>query len=181
LILFVGRPNQARKRFILAQQAVDLLNERLPARLVVAWNVHHQQIPIYMNACDVLVFTSMQEGSPNVVKEALACNLPVVSVRVGDVAERLRPVEGCELCIDDKPGTIAAALERVLTRGGRVDGRAAVQHLDENALTAKVLNVYRSVLAPRRERAAAPRPRPRPSLAASPRHPSARKRRTPAE
>ena len=146
LVLFVGRTNQARKRFTLAKHAFELLNARTPARLVVAWNVQHEQIPLYMNACDVLVFTSMQEGSPNVVKEALACNLPVVSVKVGDVPDRLRDVAGCELCEDDQPATIAAALERVLSRGGRVDGVSAVRHLDENMLTAKVLSVYQSVL-----------------------------------
>lgn len=149
LVLFVGKPDQARKRFFLAKQAVDLLNARMPARLVVAWNVQHKQIPLYMNACDTLIFTSMQEGSPNVVKEALACDLPVVSVKVGDVPERLHGIEGCELCADDEPATIAAALERVLKRGGRVDGHTAVRHLDESMLTAKVLDVYRSVL-PRR-------------------------------
>lgn len=152
LVLFVGRPHQARKRGDLARAAVELLNERMPARLVVAWQVEHAQVPLYMNACDVLIFTSMQEGSPNVVKEALACNLPVVSVNVGDVPERLRDVEGCELCADDEPATIAAALERVLKRGRRVDGQAAVRHLDERLLTEKVLRVYRSVLSAGRRR-----------------------------
>ncbi|HEV8510103.1 MAG TPA: glycosyltransferase [Gemmatimonadales bacterium] len=146
LVLFVGRPNQARKRYPLAQQSVELLNARMPARLVVAWKVRHEQVPLYMNACDALIFTSMQEGSPNVVKEALACDLPVVSVAVGDVGDRLKGVEGCELCDDDQPATIAAALERVLARGGRVDGRSAVRHLDETLLTERVLDVYRSVL-----------------------------------
>jgi teichuronic acid biosynthesis glycosyltransferase TuaC len=146
LVLFVGRPSQARKRFGLAKNAFELLNARVPARLVVAWNVQHEQIPLYMNACDVLVFTSMQEGSPNVVKEALACNLPVVSVKVGDVPDRLRGITGCELCDDDQPATIAAALERALRRGQRIDGVSAVRQLDENMLTAKVLSVYQSVL-----------------------------------
>ena len=146
LVLFVGRPDQARKRYDLARAAVALLDERMPARLVVAWQLQHDQVPIYMNACDVLIFTSMQEGSPNVVKEALACNLPVVSVNVGDVAERLRDVEGCQVCDNDEPTTIASALERVLTRGGRVDGQSAVRHLDEGLLTEQVLQVYRSVL-----------------------------------
>jgi len=146
LVLFVGRPDQARKRYPLAKQAVDLLNDRMPARLTVAWRVSHDQVPLYMNACDALIFTSMQEGSPNVVKEALACDLPVVSVAVGDVADRLKGVEGCELCEDDRPATIAAALERALARGTRVDGRSAVRHLDEKLLTEKVLDVYRSVL-----------------------------------
>src|SRR5437870_5388440 len=76
-------------------------------------------MPDYMAACDALVLTSAQEGSPNAVKESLACDLPVVSVAVGDVAERLQGVAGCELCADDRPETIAAALGPVLERGGR--------------------------------------------------------------
>ena len=91
----------------------------------------------------------MQEGSTNVVKEALACNLPVVSVPVGDVPERLTGVAGCEVCYDETPESIAAALERVLRRGGRVDGVRAVSNLDERLLTERVIAVYRSVVAPR--------------------------------
>jgi len=146
LILFVGRTSQARKRGYLAERALEILNRSMPAKLVVAWRVPHTDIPLYMSACDALVFTSMQEGSPNVVKEALACNLPVVSVRVGDVASRLEGIEGCELCDDDNPEAIAAALKRVLKRGGRIEGREAVKALDENVMTERVLNIYKSVL-----------------------------------
>jgi glycosyltransferase involved in cell wall biosynthesis len=149
LILYVGRPTSARKRGYLAERALEILNQSMPAKLVVAWLVPHADIPLYMSACDALVFTSMQEGSPNVVKEALACNLPVVSVRVGDVASRLEGIEGCELCEDDNPETIAAALKRVLKRGGRIQGREAVKALDENVTTERVVNIYKSVLAER--------------------------------
>jgi glycosyltransferase involved in cell wall biosynthesis len=154
LVLFVGSPTLARKRYALAREAVDLVNRSLPAELVLGWKKTHQEIALLMNACDALVFTSLQEGSPNAVKEALACDLPVVSVSVGDVAERLNGIDGCELCADDRPETIAAALERVLRRGGRVKGREAVAHLDERLLTDKIVAIYRSVVAPVRARSA---------------------------
>jgi glycosyltransferase involved in cell wall biosynthesis len=146
LVLFAGNPEQPRKRYPLAKAAVDLVNQTLPAEIVVAWGVPHTAVPLYMNACDAFVFTSMQEGSPNVVKEALACDLPVVSVPIGDTAERLRGIEGCELVEDERPQAIAAALERVLRRGGRVAGRAAVAHLAEEAITARLIEVYRGAI-----------------------------------
>jgi teichuronic acid biosynthesis glycosyltransferase TuaC len=146
LVLFVGNPNLARKRCGLARQAVEMVNRSIPTRLLIGWEMTHQQIADLMNACDALVCTSMQEGSPNTVKEALACNLPVVSVPVGDVALRLAGVEGCELCPDDSPETIAAALTRILQRGQRIDGRSAVQELDERLLTERLIAIYRSIL-----------------------------------
>lgn len=146
LVLFVGNPHLARKRHGLAQQAVDLVSRSIPARLVVGWEKTHQEIGALMNACDALVCTSMQEGSPNAVKEAMACNLPVVSVPVGDVPLRIGGVEGCELCANERVETIAAGLERVLRRGGRSKGRKAVENLDERLLTLRLIDIYRSVL-----------------------------------
>jgi hypothetical protein len=150
LVLFAGNPDEARKRFTPAKRAVELLPASLGAEILVAWGVMHDAMPYYMNAADALIFTSVQEGSPNVVKEALACNLPVVSVPVGDVELRLRGIAGCELVRDDRPEALAAALERVLSRGERCHGRAAVQQLDETLLAPKVLDIYRSVLPKRK-------------------------------
>jgi teichuronic acid biosynthesis glycosyltransferase TuaC len=157
LVLFVGRPTLARKRFGLAQQAVEVVARTLPARLMLGYEVPHTQIPWLMNACDVLVCTSMQEGSPNVVKEALACDLPVVSVPVADVPQRLAGIAGCVVCADERPETIAAALEGVLRSGQRIAGRGAVRELDERLLTEQLIGIYRSVLLARH------RPRPSPA------------------
>jgi glycosyltransferase involved in cell wall biosynthesis len=151
LVLFVGRPTQARKRFEISERAVEILNRSLPSKLIIAWGVDHADMPTYMNACDVLVFTSMQEGSPNAVKEALACNLPVVSVPVGDVAMRIQGIEGCQLCADDSPETVAASLERVLRRGQRSASRERVKNLDEKIITAQVIRIYQSTLVKRRQ------------------------------
>jgi teichuronic acid biosynthesis glycosyltransferase TuaC len=151
LVLFVGNPSLARKRHRLALEAVNLVNQQIPTRLIVGWEMPHRQIADLMNACDALILTSMQEGSPNSVKEALACNLPVVSVPVGDAATRLQGISGCERCPDDHLETIASALTRVLQRGERVAGRPAVAELDEAILTRRLIAIYRSVLpAPQR-------------------------------
>jgi len=148
LVLFAADPcNRPIKRYALAEAAMARLSPRLEAELVVANGVPHVLMPCYMNACDVLLVTSIREGSPNVVKEALACNLPVVSVDVGDVKQRIGPVKGCVLCGDDSPETIASGLERILHTRGRVDGRRAVLELDERALAERTIAVYRDAIA----------------------------------
>lgn len=169
-VLFAGNPAQPRKRHHIAAAAMDLVPVELGAELLVAWGVAHFEMPYYMSACDAMVFTSMQEGSPNVVKEALACNLPVVSVAIGDVEERLQGIEGCEVTRDERPETIAAALVRVLERKARIVGRDSVLHLDERACTQRLIGIYRSVIAQRTT--ASPRAVPRLAQAAGASTPS---------
>ena len=92
------------------------------------------------------MLTSSREGSPNVVKEALACNLPVVSVDVGDVRERLAGIESCLVCYTDDPGAIAAALEQVLARSIESSSRALVEPLSLGAAAQRIIAVYQKVL-----------------------------------
>lgn len=145
-VLFAASPGNPVKRFDLAQAAMERLDAASRADLIVASGIEPRRMPDYMNACDVLLLTSSHEGSPNVVKEALACNLPVVSTDVGDVAERIRGVEGCFLCAGADPQTLAAALAEALGRRQRVAGRAAVDVLDEALLTRRVIGVYERAL-----------------------------------
>jgi glycosyltransferase involved in cell wall biosynthesis len=146
LVLFVGNPAEPVKRHHLAEAAVAVLTQRIAARLIVGWGKQPADILLLMTACDVLVVTSIQEGSPGVVKEALACNLPIVSVDVGDVPVRLAGVAGCEICADDSAATIAGALERALLRGARINGRERVLDLDERVLASRVIAIYRSIV-----------------------------------
>jgi len=147
LILFGGNPAVARKRHGLASAAVALLAARVPATLVAAGQVAHDRMPLWMNACDALLLTSVHEGSPNVVKEALACNVPVVSVDVGDVRQRIGGIPGCRVCADDRAETIADALAEVLARPGPFDGRSAVAELDERRLVRRMIDIYRAAIA----------------------------------
>jgi glycosyltransferase involved in cell wall biosynthesis len=145
-VLFAGSVGNPAKRYALARQAVDRLRGEMDVELLTATSVTHDQIPYYMNASDALLLVSLHEGSPNVVKEALACNLPVVSTDVGDVRKRIGRIEGCAVLPDDRPDTIADVLRSVLQRGARVDSRSSVLDLDEKVLTQKVIGVYRQAL-----------------------------------
>ncbi len=94
VVLFVGDPCELRKRFTLAHAAVESAKLTLARiRLAVAHRVEPDMVPTYLNAADCLVHLSWMEGSPNVVKEALMCNLPVIATPVGDVADLLEGVE----------------------------------------------------------------------------------------
>jgi teichuronic acid biosynthesis glycosyltransferase TuaC len=141
LVLYVGllRPE---KRLDVIQTAVGLLRQHDPAvELVVASGRPHEEIPWYMNACDVLALASDREGSPMVVKEAMACNLPIVSVDVGDVTEVIGNTEGCYICRRD-PTDMAEKLRLALDRTRRTDGLAAVQGLSLDTTVDRILRVY---------------------------------------
>jgi glycosyltransferase involved in cell wall biosynthesis len=146
LVLFGADPSRTVKRYFLAEKAVGLIRDRFNVHLIPLSGINHNLVPLYMNACDVLVLTSKHEGSPTVIKEALACNLPVVSVDVGDVRQRLGNLSGCVLCREDSPEVIAKGLAEVLSKGNRIQGRQAVAELDLRFTTQKVISVYRSVL-----------------------------------
>ena len=146
LVLFVGDPEDGRKRHWLAREVFARLPSRLDAELVVVWGVPHERVIMYMNACDALLFTSRWEGSPNVIKEAMACNLPFVSTDVGDVEERAKGVEGCLVCADDDPQVMADALAVILDRRQRTNGRSAVVDLDECHLAQRMIAVYRRAI-----------------------------------
>jgi glycosyltransferase involved in cell wall biosynthesis len=153
VVLFVANPQKPIKRFGLAEQAVARARNQLPEQtieLLVVQGEPPERIPFYMSAADALVLTSMHEGSPNVVKEALACNLPVVGVDVGDVRQRIGAIAGCVLCADDRPETIAAGLVTVLQRGERIAGRETVLDLDEQITAKKTIAVYRQAIDRRR-------------------------------
>jgi len=146
LVLFAADHRRAVKRFYLAEQAVSLLPEHCRARLIAIGDVPHHLVPIYMNASDVLLLTSKHEGSPTTVKEALACNLPVVSVDVGDVRERLVSVAGCRVVEEDSPQSIANALEEVLQLSRKEPNQAQMLMLDEKLVAQQVITVYQRAI-----------------------------------
>ena len=103
--------------------------------------IPNSEVPYYLNASNVLLLTSLQEGSPTIVKEALACDLPVVSVNVGDVQERIEGIEGCYLASSD-PGDISAKLRLVRFGAQRVSGHVTVRELSVENVALRVKELY---------------------------------------
>lgn len=142
--LFVGNPAVARKRHQLAEEVVRRASERLTLRLHVGYPVSPELMPTIMNASDCLLLTSSSEGSPNVVKEALACDLPVIATRVGDVEELLAGVELSCACSDD-PDELAQALVSCLSQDRRSNGRVMTEHLDDKIVAKQLIEIYRQL------------------------------------
>jgi teichuronic acid biosynthesis glycosyltransferase TuaC len=97
-----------------------------------------------MSASDLLLLTSVAEGSPNVVKEAMACDLPVVSVDVGDVRENLEGVRHCHVCPAEPQPLAEAIVAVVQALPERSDGRARSEHLGLEPIARTLASIYRA-------------------------------------
>jgi glycosyltransferase involved in cell wall biosynthesis len=143
-VLFPAVPTRPEKRFALAQAAVAVLNGAATVELHALSGVPHDEVPVWMNAADAVVLTSAHEGSPNAVKEALACNVPVVSVDVGDVRDRLEGIEGCFLA-EATPEDLAAKLALVFERSSRIEAREHLVELSLGRVAERLRDIYQLV------------------------------------
>lgn len=149
-LLFAANPAIAVKRFPLAKAVADRMTRNDPdLELIVVYKEPQERLNLYMNACDALVFTSYQEGSPNIIKQAMACNLPIVSTDVGDVREVIERTEGCAIS-DPTPEAFATRLAEILRRGKRTIGRQHIGHFHESVVSRRLIQLYTDVLARRR-------------------------------
>ena len=147
VVLFNVGNNPRTKRLDLAQAAFALARaSQADLRLqLIDGNEPPSRMPVLLNAADCLLVTSDHEGSPDIVKEALACNLPVVSVDVGDVAERLAGVTPSRV-VDRSEHAISRALIEVGALRRRCNGVAAIQDLSAERIAERILAVYRQAL-----------------------------------
>ncbi|MFC6718266.1 glycosyltransferase [Natrialbaceae archaeon GCM10025810] len=141
-VLFPYSPERTVKNYPRARRiasAADDLLER-PVRLQVVHGVDHDEVATYVNAADALLLTSESEGSPNSVKEAMACNLPVVATDVGDVRERLEGVDPSVVGTTDEE--LLEGLIEILDRGERSNGREAAREVSVERTADEMLAVY---------------------------------------
>ena len=149
-ILFVsanGIKNKI-KRFDKFEQIIKRLSERnynfIP---LVLQGVNREKVPYYYNASDLMLLTSDHEGSPNAVKEAMACNLPVVSTNVGNVSLML---ENCKDSFVARLNTVDEMAELVVQSLNLNDhnGRDIIvaKELDMKSTAKKIEKLYREIM-----------------------------------
>jgi glycosyltransferase involved in cell wall biosynthesis len=145
--LFLGSKTKSGKNFPLAEAAIQQLEN---VELVCPFPVNHSDVPKYLNEADVLVFPSFMEGSPNVIKEAMACNCPIVSTDVGDVKWVFGETKGCYIASFD-PKDFATKIKLAIDSppiNGRTNGRQRIIELglDQETVAKRIKAVYQKAL-----------------------------------
>lgn len=147
-IIWCSNPDRPEKDWALAVEGVrELENEGIRAELVAVYNKTPEEVCTYMNAADCLLLTSWSEGSPNVIKEAMACNCPIVTTDVGDVTERLENLEGCYVVDSREPKELAEALRKSLAFGKRTEGRKRIiaDQLEISQIAKRIKDIYERI------------------------------------
>ncbi len=141
VVLFAGAFENAVKNPDLAKAAIQLLTD---VDLKELKGYTRKEVNLLMNAVDVSLMTSFSEGSPQFIKETLACGCPVVSVDVGDVKEVIAGVENCYIA-ERNPQDIANKIELVLQQNQRINGKEIVEKFDINEIAKQLSQLYQQI------------------------------------
>jgi teichuronic acid biosynthesis glycosyltransferase TuaC len=147
-IIFVSDPFRPEKNYRLASEAIERITN-MPIKLHTIFNTPNEDLKFFYSSADLLLLTSFHEGSPNVVKEAMACNCPVVSTTVGNVEELFGNTPGCFLTtfdFEDVSSKIKLAIE-FNKSGNRSGGRDRISELglDSDSIASRLAEIYFSI------------------------------------
>lgn len=146
-ILFCSDPQRKEKNFILAEESIKLLDSyKNNCAIHYLKDIPIDEMKYYYSAADLLLMTSLYEGSPNVIKEAMACNCPIVATDVGDVKEVLGNTSGCFITSFDPKDISAKILLAIQYSKQRTQGRENVKHLDSKIVADTLYSIYDHLL-----------------------------------
>ena len=131
-----------RKNYDLAVKTIVSIEN---VELLEIKNINREKVNLLMNACDLLLMTSFFETGPQVVKEAMACNCPIVTTDVGDVREVIGDTKGCYIS-SYEPEDVAEKIKLALEFGKRTNGRERMGIYENSVIADKIIGIYREVL-----------------------------------
>ncbi|MEZ5199003.1 MAG: glycosyltransferase family 4 protein [Bacteroidales bacterium] len=148
-ILFLNNPNNKWKNISLVKKALEILSDD-NLELLTPYPVSAELVVKYLNASDVFITTSFMEGSPNVIKEAMACNCPIVSTNAGDTKWVVGKTKGCYITSFDS-ADVKENLKKALDfakQTGKTQGRQRILEigLDSSSIAQRIIEVYKNVL-----------------------------------
>ena len=140
-VVFAGAFDNTVKNAALAKEAVALLKD---VRLLELKGYDREEVVNIFYAAAALLMTSHSEGSPQVIKEAMACGCPIVSVDVGDVMERVVGLDGCLVAKSRESFELAELLKKALAFEGRTKGRERIvaDGLDNRQVAERLMEIY---------------------------------------
>ncbi|QHV95260.1 glycosyltransferase [Spirosoma endbachense] len=142
-ILFSSSFDITVKNYPLAKAALRLLHDET-IELLELKNYTRKLVALLLSAVDLALMTSYSEGSPQFVKEALACNCPVVSTDVGDVRLVMGDIPGCHITSYDS-ADVAEKIRLVLSNTAPVVSRGHIQQFDKQLIAKQVRGVYQQL------------------------------------
>lgn len=143
ICLFGSKKTRYEKNYPLAKKAVDMCEGVEIIELTGQYS--KEELNLIINASDCLLLTSLREGSPQVIKEAMACNIPIVSTDVGDVVEVIGETEGCYIT-SFEPRDVAKNIKKALSFGQRTKGRERVQRFSNEYIASEIQNIYKKIV-----------------------------------
>jgi glycosyltransferase involved in cell wall biosynthesis len=147
VIVFFNGSGAFVKNFSFAQEVVKSVQREMSnVRFEVVENVPHEEVYLYYCASDVLLLTSLHEGSNNSIKEAVACNLPIVSSNSGDAKERLGPIDQCEVIDEFDVDQYSHAIIKILKSNHRSNGSDFKHDFSLETTAKRMITLYNQVI-----------------------------------
>jgi len=143
-IFYLANSKDPRKNFKLLEEAIFWVKDR-NINLLNPYPIEPDSLPKYLNNSSLFVLTSYNEGSPNVIKEAMACNIPIVSTDVGDVRDVIGKTKGCYIT-SFNPKDVADKIKKAMVFGKRTTGREDIAYLEESIIAKRIINIYEKVI-----------------------------------
>lgn len=145
-VLFPSNKNNYVKNYPLAQSAVEILQRKnINVLLLELSGYSREGVNELLNAVDAVVMTSFTEGSPQIIKEAMAVNKPIVSVIVGDVKQIAEGIPELFL-VERDASAVAEGLEKALVWRGTPGGREKIITMDNKIISRHIKAFYEKII-----------------------------------